>query len=222
MKPCRSNQNSRAMTLIEVLVIIFVLAVLVAMVLPALSRAKRRGGPNCYGNLREIGLAYQIWAGDNGGKYPMEVSVSNGGTMELFSNGSQFQNFPFLNYLAMSNELSTPKILHCPGDTNHMAATDFGTSFNNSSISYFLGLDASRKFPQAVLCGDDNFEISGVTVKSGLLQLSANTPIAWSAARHKFVGNIVLADGSVQQLNNSDLTNLLHQTGLATNRLTIP
>ena len=73
-----------------------------------------------------------------------------------------------------------------------------------------------------MLSGDGNFEIGGVPVKSGLLEISSNTPIAWSAARHKFAGNILVADGSVQQCSNSGLTNLLRQTGLATNRLAIP
>jgi prepilin-type processing-associated H-X9-DG protein len=55
-----------------------------------------------------------------------------------------------------------------------------------------------------------------------LLEVATNTSIAWSAARHKFFGNILLADGSVQSVAISGLTNLLHQTGLATNRLAIP
>jgi len=59
-------------------------------------------------------------------------------------------------------------------------------------------LDASTNYPQAFLSGDDNFEIGGVPVKSGLLQFSTNTTIAWTGARHEFAGNIGLADGSVQ------------------------
>jgi hypothetical protein len=83
-------------------------------------------------------------------------------------------------------------------------------------------LDASTNYPQALLSGDDNFEINGVPVKSGLLQLSTNHATAWTAARHKLSGDIGLADGSAQQLSNSGLTNFLHQTGLANNRLAIP
>jgi prepilin-type processing-associated H-X9-DG protein len=83
-------------------------------------------------------------------------------------------------------------------------------------------LDASAENPRTILSGDDNFEINGVAVKSGLLEFSSNTPIAWSAARHKFSGNILLADGSFQTATISGLTNLVQQTGLATNRLAIP
>lgn len=222
MKPRLSHQRNHALTLVEVLVVIIILAVLVAMILPALKAAKHGGGPGCYGNLRQIGLAYQIWAGDNGDKFPMEVSVTNGGTMELFRGESQFQNLPFLNYLAMPNELSTPRVLHCPADTNHVAALNFTNGFSNSSISYFVGLDANTKSPQAILSGDDNFAIGGVPVRPGRLELSTNSPIAWTGSRHKLAGNIGLADGSVQSVNNSNLTNLFQQTGLATNRLAVP
>jgi hypothetical protein len=172
--------------------------------------------------LKQIGLAYREWAGDNGDKFPMEISVTNGGTAELFSRGSQFQNLVFLNYLAMSNELSTPRILHCPDDTNRVVATNFGVSFNNLSISYFLGLDASSKNPQTFLSGDDNFEVGGVPIKSGLMEFSTNASIAWTAARHHFSGNILLADGSVQTITSADLQRAFHQTGTTTNRLVIP
>jgi len=218
MKTRFSNRRNHALTLIEVLVVIVVLAVLAAILLPMLAEAEKKSSRvGCVNRLATIGLAYPVWAGDNGGKYPMAVSVINGGAMELVATGNVAAVFQ-----VMSNELDVPKLLICPADTNHMAATDFGTTFNNSSISYFLNLDASTKFPQAVLSGDDNFEISGVPVKSGLLKLSTNTPISWTAARHHFVGNILVVDGSVQMSNNSILTNWTHQIDLATNRLAIP
>ena len=216
MKPSCSNQIRRAFTLVEVVVVIFVLAVLVAMLLPALAAAKRHSGPNCINNVKQIGLSYRLWEGDNGNKFPMNVSVTNGGTMGLATGRNAWVNF-----LVMSNQLSTPRILHCPADTDG-SATNSWSGLNNQNVSYFVGLDASPDYPQAILSGDDNFQINGVPVKPGLLELSTNAPIAWSAARHKFAGNILLADGSVQSVTISGLTNLLHQTGLATNRLAIP
>jgi prepilin-type processing-associated H-X9-DG protein len=217
MKPCRSNQNSRAMTLVEVLVVFVVLAVLVGLFLPALDTTGHKR-ISCVNNLREIGLDYRIWAGDNGDKYPMEVSVTNGGTIELVTEGKN----TWLNYLIMSNELGTPKILICPQDTEHQPpAINFSPQIAGH-ISYFVGLDANETYPQMFLSGDDNFEISGAPIKSGLLELSTNTSIAWSAARHKFSGNIGLADGSVQEVNTDGLQKLFIQTGLATNRLAIP
>jgi len=223
MKPRFSNQRNHAMTLTELLVVIVVLAVLAMFLLPAFDdRPVKAPRINCVNNLKQIGLAYYMWSEDHQGKFPMEVSVTNGGTMELFSGGSQFQNLVFLNYLVMSNELSTPKILHCQADTNGFAAQNFSAGFNNQNVSYFVGLDASTNFSQVFLSGDDNFEVGGVPVKSGISIFSSNAPVAWTAARHKFAGNIGLADGSVQQVTISGLTNLLHQTGIAANRLAIP
>jgi len=224
MKPSRSNQNRRAFTLVEMVTVILLVAFFLVMLLPALApyQGSKRTKISCVNNLKQIGLAYRLWDNDNGDKYPMSVSVTNGGTMELFQNGSAFQNLAFLNYLPMSNQLSAPKILHCPADTDGFAATNSWSKLSNQNISYFVGLDASENDPRAILSGDDNFEINGASVKSGLLELSTNVPIAWTSARHKFTGNIGLADGSVQSVTISGLVNLVNQTGLATNRLAIP
>jgi prepilin-type N-terminal cleavage/methylation domain-containing protein/prepilin-type processing-associated H-X9-DG protein len=220
MKPSRSNQSRRALTLVELLVVIVILAVLAAMLLPANSGSHRKAVAMriaCINNLKQIGLSYRLWAGDNNDKYPMELSVTNGGTLGLADGRNAW-----INFFVMSNQLSTPKILHCPADMDGFATTNSWSKLNNQNVSYFVGLNAALNSPQAFLSGDDNFEINDVPVKSGLLELSSNTPIAWSAARHKFAGNILLADGSVQTVTISALTNLLHQTGLATNRLAIP
>jgi len=205
--------------MVEVLVVIAALLIIAAVLLPALAAAKRRTSKlGCDSDLKQIGLTYRIWEGDNGDKYPMQVSVRNGGAMELVATGNVAACFQ-----VMSNELSTPKLLICPQDTNRFYATNFTTDFNNSKISYFVGLDVTNEMnPRMFLCGDDNFAIGGVPVKSGLLQLSANAPITWTKERHKFVGNIGLADGSVQQVTTGDLQKALRRTGVATNRLAIP
>jgi len=129
----------------------------------------------------------------------------------------------WINYAVMSDELSTPKVVICPQDTKSVLATNFGNGFNNSNVSYFVGLYATDTQPQMLLSGDDNFAIGGVPVKkSGLLELATNAPVAWTSGRHKFAGNIGLVDGSVESVTIAGLTNLLHQTGVATNRLAIP
>lgn len=217
MKPRLSKKRNAAMTLFEVGVVIAIVMILVVVVLPRLARARTYSKINCVNNLKQIGLAYRIWAGDNNDKYPMQVSTTNGGTMELMADGKNV----WRNFLVMSNELSTPKILFCPADAGRIRATNFSNDLKDK-ISYFFGVDANPKDPQMLLSGDDNFAISGIPVKSGLLEISSNTPIAWTSARHKFAGNIGLADGSVQQVSNSELTNSLQPTGSATIRLAIP
>jgi hypothetical protein len=218
MKPRVSNEKTAALTLVEVLVVIFVLFVLAALLLPALAPVKVHRRSDCVLNLKHIGLSYFVWAGDHNGKFPMQVSVTDGGTMELITNGKN----PWLNFLVMSNELNTPWILTCPADRDRTIATNFPAGFSAKNTSYFVGLDAVTNHPQMFLAGDDNFAIGGVPVKSGLLELPANAPIAWTAARHKKAGNIGCADGSVVQTSSSSLQQMLVQTGVATNRFGIP
>ena len=218
MRPCLSNQRTIALTMVEVLVVIVVLAVVAAVLLPVLAARKCRCMRiSCDSVLRQTDLSYRVWAGDNNDKYPMQVSVTNGGAMELVATGNVAAVFE-----VMSNELSTPKVLICPQDTKSIMATNFGRGFNDSNISYFVGLDADQTNPQMLLSGDDNFAVGGIPVKSGLLLLATNAPVSWTAARHVRQGNIGLADGSVQQLTTDGLQQALQRTGVATNRLAIP
>lgn len=226
MKPRVSHHKTAALTRVEVVVVISIIAVLILIFLiktglEIKNQIRTGRGESaeitCINNLKQIGTAYRVWAGSHGDKYPMQTSVTNGGTMEL-ANGKN----AWINFFVMSNELSTPKVLICPADTHKIAATNFTTDFNNSKISYFVGLNAIENYPQTLLSGDDNFEISGVPVKSGLLELSTDAPISWTAARHKFDGNLGMADGSVQQATSSYLRQSVQQTGIATNRLAIP
>src|SRR5215469_7451650 len=104
MKPRLSTRHETAMTLFEVGVIIAVLLVLVAVLLPISRRPwfssahTRARSINCINNLKQVGLAYRIWEGDNGDMAPMGVSITNGGSMEMVASGNVVQTF-----LVMSN-----------------------------------------------------------------------------------------------------------------------
>ena len=223
MKPRCTITRNHALTLLDVLAVIAILVIFAVLFIPAGSSSGNKSQKIvCTNHLKQIGMAERVWAGDHNGLYPQDVPVTNGGTKEIFSDVSRFQNLAFLDFLTLSNELAMPQILHCPSDTDGSAATNFSPSFCNQNVSYFVGLDSTKNSPQAFMSGDDNFEIGGAPVTGGLLALSSNVPIGWTAARHNHTGNILLGDGSVQSSTTSGLRSYLQQTGLATNRLVIP
>lgn len=224
MQPRLPKNRNAAMTLFEVGLVIAIVVVLAVLLLPAILRTRRIGSHiNCINNVKQVCLTFRAWEGDNGGLYPMVIPVANGGSRELVATGNVVQTFQ-----VMSNELSTPKVLICPGDgtnpgdTSRTCATNFST-LSNSNISYFVGVDVANELnPQMILSGDGNFEISGVPVKPGLHSFGTNDPVAWTKIRHAKAGNIGLADGSVQSVTAAGLRLYLQQTGLATNRFAIP
>lgn len=223
MKTHTSKQKNQALTLFEVLFIVALLMILAAMLLPMLAASNRRSSRiNCVNNLKQVGLAARIWEGDNNNKYPMAVSVTNGGALELISTGNVSGYFQ-----VMSNELSTTKILICPMDTNHVFASNF-VALKNSNISYFVSVEATESYPQMLLFGDDNLTTDGGrhAVKSGIFEITTNTEIAWTATRHINIGNLSFADGSVAEESTIGLTNAVQYnfggTPMTTNHWAIP
>ena len=211
------NQSIHAKTLTEVIVVVFILGCLLAILILELSSAKRpRHRFNCINCLKEVGLAYNIWSGDNNGQFPFQVSVTNGGAMESVATGDVVTL-----YQCMSNELSTPQILVCPNDTTHQVATNFLVNFTAKNLSYFAGMDATLPHTQSVLSGDANLVINGQPVPPGVLNL-ARQRATWSQDRHQTSGNLGMADGSCAMLAVHSGQTLVPDVIICTNRWVIP
>jgi prepilin-type processing-associated H-X9-DG protein len=217
LKTHAHGRASGGFTIIELLIVVGVLIVAAAIVLPDIARQRARSSHvNCANNLKQVALAFRVWALDKNDHLPMQVSTNEGGTMELITGPNAFMHF-----VVMSNELSSPRILLCPNDQQRTAATNFLDGVSNSNISYFVGVDAVETNATMFLSGDRNIT-NGLRLRNGLLELTASRPAGWTHELHEEQGNIAFSDGSVQQLGTLRLRQALVLTGVATNRLAMP
>ena len=217
------RHRTRALMMEEVLIVIFILALLGLVFFIGTARGgwhfvgrQASAEIDCVNNLKMVGLGYRIWEGDNNDRFPQFVSVTNGGAMELVATGNVVAVFQ-----CMSNELSTPKILVCRADTDHSAATNFLEDFSARHLSYFAALDADDNHPQDVLSGDANLIVNGRPMPPGILNL-ATSPATWTKGRHGSVGNVGIADGSVQSHISQMGFVSTPGTIFSTNRVVIP
>ena len=140
--------------------ILFSLIVL-ALLLPALAKEKRTAGAGrpvrervgCENNMRQIGLAFKVWALEHNDHFPFNVSTNSGGTLELCEPGPDgFDKNSIAHFRAISNDLDTPNLLICPNDPGKHAAADF-SSLQPSNITYQLrtGKNVDTENAQEVL-----------------------------------------------------------------------
>jgi prepilin-type processing-associated H-X9-DG protein len=227
MRPTFACQRDRAFSRVDLTVVIAVLLIVLVTLLPLMLAAVKRRvlRIQCVNNLKQINDAFRSWEAEHTNafpNYPALVSVTNGGTMELVNRTNAWINFAVLDNEFESN---MPEVFHCPADTGRAAATNFNDL--PGKISYFINLNANVFSSDMPVDGDDNFATNGIPVESGLLDLSPNTVVTWTSGRHKFVGNISFADGSVSRISDSRLLKTIEQTGSATNgeptnRIAIP
>lgn len=215
----KERMRLTGLTRVEVLVIVVGLAAGGYIVPQNMARARATTCRiSCVNNVKQIGLACKTWALDHKDQYPMAVSVADGGVREIVSWGIAYPAF-----LALSNELNTPKVLICPEDHRRNYATNFECEFDNSHLSYFIGIDAEDARPQMFLSGDRNLTLDGRQLKGGhACSVPTNAAVGWTSEIHSNYGNVLIVDGSVQQWSSKNLQKGLIDTGMETNRLAIP
>ena len=200
------SRGSKAFTLVETLVVIAIIAILASLLLPALSKSQLRAKRIwCENNLQQLGLGFNTFANDHGGKFPMAVSTNDSGSMEFVQDGFNAGEVFYTSYhhfQTLSSELRTPKILICPADTR-TPAENF-PNLQNENISYFVCVDAEPTKTASILAGDRNLATNSMENPT-ILQMNPGSWLRWTAELHRFKGNVLFGDGHVEEWNNSEL-----------------
>jgi type II secretory pathway pseudopilin PulG len=195
---------------VELLAVLAMLAFLATVVLPAWANTRPRSDRViCANNLRQIGMAMQVWGNDFGDRPPYDVPYAEGGTLAhpLAPNA-------WLHFSWVSNELATPKVLFCPSDDGQPASDFSGDpkrgylhpNLRNTATSYFI--THYRGWLLSLQMGDRNVTIDGSSGcyrfnSAPFIQVRPARPSAgWTNGLHEWNGNCLFLDGQVEQADN--------------------
>ena len=209
------NQNGRraglpAFTLVELLVVIAIIAILAALLLPVLSRAKAAAQrTDCLNNLRQLGLGIHLYAGENGDILPAAANV----TWEQLDTNHFLIFYKRLmkSYVGLHGPSSPQdKVFACPADTfyydyptpNYLAQGLHEQAASDYSSYGFNGNAETNPAPPAFLNETSYGGISGLKTASIknpvrtvlLMELSAGYPWSWHQPQSIPAGQFGFAD----------------------------
>lgn len=141
IKPKNSRNGSfrnEGFTLIELLVVIAIIAILAAMLLPALSRAKCRAqGISCLNNTKQLMIGWTLYCSDNGDKFFPGGPV--GGHMSWDSNSENTNTFLLIDpNTPLGNYVKSSLVWKCPSD-NYKSTANPGPRVRSLSMNGVLG-----------------------------------------------------------------------------------
>ena len=156
----RITRGIKAFTRIDLLVVVVLLAILLALLLPALAGTRYHSDRvKCVGHLKQSGLAFKIFSSDNDDWYPYEILPpwTNGTAEATISLTNAIEGYDpksmaaWAHWSVLSNELGSPKILLCPANRakKHSIAIDWSDEdkrgfFSRKGYSQMMNPDTAH------------------------------------------------------------------------------